>query len=535
MDGPARPRSPHRARCMASSPLPPAACCAAASARPNLMWIMADDLGLGETGFARPHRPQPPHSNLRDISTPHLDAFARGAMTFDAAYAGYTVCAPSRTTLFTGRHSGHFVRVPTEPTLPERLRAAGYQTAAFGKSAPMDAPKGGTSWTPRVLEWGLPTLYGFDSFLGQPVQTRGHNMYPADVTDQTSVLPLPLNTKPKSRSLCMANPSAYNYTTDIFTAAALRWLETGRTASKPFFLYLSYTVPHAGGWGSWPRAPEDGNPVPSDLQYAAELSWPEVERDHAASVSYLDARIGEILRELERLELSSNTVVWFASDNGPHNEGGHSVDFFSSSGGLRGYKRSLYEGGVRSPSIVRWPGVTQSGSRSTTPWSFWDVLPTMMEIAGVKADANMYTTDSDVGVDASAKRHGLDGRSIVPALRGESQPPPRYMFWTWRTAKTEAEEASAHEVGSSFVGRNITVAAVPSGYAARMGDWKVVVHHCVDTRAVPSMDDVAELYHLPSDPGETKDMANCHKALVRSMLSILADPKEALSCACFQC
>jgi arylsulfatase A-like enzyme len=292
---------------------------------PNILWIMADDLGIGEVGFerraarARGEASQP----ARAIATPHLDALAASGLTFEAAYAGYTVCAPSRTTLFTGRHSGHFVRVPSAPTFPERLRAAGYQTSAFGKSAPMDAPETGVSWRPRVLEWGVPTLYGFDTFVGQTNQTLAHNMYPTSLPalrpssvaaqnnstlplpldSQNSTLHLPLNSKSKSRSLCMAQPDQYNYTTDVFNHAALDWLRHERNVTRPFFLYLSYTVPHAGGWASAPLAPEEGNPVASDLQYASQTLWPEVERDHAASITYLDARIGEVMAALDALQV----------------------------------------------------------------------------------------------------------------------------------------------------------------------------------------------------------------------------------------
>lgn len=566
-----------------------------AATPPNILWIMADDLGIGEVGFERraafargersgPAAPPP----ARPISTPHLDALAASGLTFDAAYAGYTICAPSRTTLFTGRHSGHFVRVPSAPTFPDRLRSAGYQTSAFGKSAPMDAPEGGSSWRPRSLEWGWPNLYGFDTFVGQANQTLGHNMYPtsvtalrpSSVTAQNSTLLLPLNSKPKSRSLCMAQPDQYNHTTDVFNQAALEWLRQGRDPARPFFLYMSFTVPHAGGWGSAPLSPEDGNPVPSDLQYASRTSWPEVERDHAASITHLDARIGEMMAALDSLQLANSTIVWFASDNGPHNEGGHSVDFFSSSGGLRGYKRSFYEGGVRSPSIVRWPGVTQPGGRSATPWAFWDVYPTMLEMAGLPpvALAGAGSTEGPAAAtravrmasSAAASREGgefatrlrgngggdwqdrqgeasLDGRSIVPALRGEQQPPPRYMFWTWREHRGRDVSSTLERldaIDGGDVARRLSNASGEGGgarvvgYAARMGDWKLIVHRCADQASrVPSLADAdaAELYHLPSDGKEERDVAAKQLSVLGAMLAVLADPQERLSCECFQC
>jgi arylsulfatase A-like enzyme len=450
----------------------------------------------------------------------------------------------------------------------------------------MDAPEGGASWRPRLLEWGWPTLYGFDAFVGQADQRLAHNMYPKSVTalgpnsvtTQNSALFLPLNAKPKSRSLCMAQPDKYNHTTDVFSQTALEWLHQCRDPTRPFFLYLSFTVPHAGGWGSAPLAPEDGNPVPSDLQYASRMSWPEVERDHAASITHLDARIGEVMAALDSLHLTNRTIVWFASDNGPHNEGGHSVDFFSSSGGLRGYKRSFYEGGVRSPSIVRWPGVTQPGGRVATPWAFWDVYPTMLEMAGLPvaqvASAGAGSHGSPA-VPARAARMAsmvargefgaglretggggwqgwpgdasLDGRSIVPALRGEEQPSPRYLFWTWREHRgRDASRVPAGDDtgdGADVARRRSNASAEGSGapivgYAARMGGWKLVVHRCADqVSRVPSLADAdaAELYYLPDDRKEERDVAAKRPRLLRDMLAVLADPQERLSCECFQC
>lgn len=288
----------------------------AAASAPNLLWIMADDMGVGEPSFLASDPSGP-----RVIHTPHLDKLAASGMYFTAAYAGYTVCAPSRATFFTGRNSGRLAGAPADwPLLPRLLKDAGYQTAAFGKSAPMD------DTTPGTLAWGLPTEFGFERYTGQPDQGLCHNMYPLSLTNDTLPLPLPLNDKEKSRELCMARPDQYNYTTDAFTDAALGWLHAERVPAKPFFLYVSYTVPHAGGWGSAPQEPEQGNPVPSELQVAvaersaecrgvpwsalechevpsecclsadacpqySSESWPDVERDHAASVSYLDGKV----------------------------------------------------------------------------------------------------------------------------------------------------------------------------------------------------------------------------------------------------
>ena len=479
----------------------------------NLMWIMADDLGVGEPGYMYAN------SSHGRMTTPNIDRLAREGMQFTAAYAGYTVCAPSRATLFTGRNSGHLAGAPGDwPKLPELLRNGGYETVLFGKSAPMDGPQ----VQPSVLKWGLPELYGFDTFVGQPNQALCHNMYPESITVDNASVPLPLNrASKKSRDLCMAHPERYNYTTDVFADAAIQWLRVGWPRARPFFLYLSFTVPHAGGWGTAPSYPESGNPVPTDMAYAAHADWPIVERDHAASVSYLDRRVGDVLDALSDAGLASSTAVFFASDNGAHNEGGHDVRFFDSTGGLRGFKRSYYEGGVRSPSLVRWPGVTPAGSVSHTPWAFWDVLPTMLDIAGVAMPRGME----------------VDGRSIVPALRGEPLPPPAYMYWTWR-GKVAADDAPPND-GTEPIGgdgRPGAKGAPPPGYGVRVGEMKGVVHACADqsgASAAPSIGDVMELYNLTADPFETVDVAAVHGDLVHTIKALLM--RQRLSCSCWQC
>lgn len=208
---------------------------------------------------------------------------------------------------------------------------------------------------------------------------------------------------------------------------------------------MAYTVPHAGGWTDMPDSKEQGQPIPTDLHYN-NASWPAVERDHAAAVSYMDKLIGGILNKLKEIGADQNTIVFFASDNGAHNEGGHSHLFFNSTGGLRGFERSYYEGGIRTPSLVRWPGVVKPGSVSPAQWAFWDVLPTLCDIIG-----------------APVPESAMDGRSFLPALQGKHQEPPEYQYWTWTSASKKP------------------------GYGVRAGNWKGVVQSCADTK----------IYNLP--------------------------------------
>ena len=299
------------------------------TAPPNIVFVMADDLGWGEVGV------YPGGVQVGDgvpIQTPHLDALAHAGTRFTEAYAGYTVCAPSRTTLMTGRHSGSFPAhglpgTKLDPgqatTLGDVLKAAGYATAIVGKSAPLTKP----------------LAQGFDYFTGQVDQSACHNMYPKvmDFGNGTRNVNLTLNWQPKSRELCMARPDAYNYTVDLFQNRALKWMDAHVSASPdvPFFLYLAFTVPHAGGWGDTDA--EQGAPVPTDGRYATSgAKWPDVERDHAGVITYLDGYVGDLVAKLDALGITDNTAVFFASDNGAHKEGGHSERFFNSTGGLKG-------------------------------------------------------------------------------------------------------------------------------------------------------------------------------------------------------
>ena len=347
---------------------------------------------------------------------------------------------------------------------------------------------------------------------------------------------------------------------DITTEHALEWLRERRGGgegwlewltpqqTQPFFLYVAFTVPHAGGWGHTPIGPEHGAPVPTDGEYASRSEWPEVERDHAAVVTYLDAKVGELMGALEALKLEERTLVIFASDNGAHHEGGHSHLFFNSTGGLSGHKRSLYEGGVRSPTMARWPGTVPAGV-SPYRWAFWDVLPTFAELAGLEAP------------------RGLDGVSIVPTLMGRSQPAHALLYWTWPgeyeppnlPAGWRAEQRAAgtlvyvapsgraqarhplSELASTLDDHAAARVSLPkdvvSGFAVVSGDWKGIVPHCAGLDRKPSAADLPSMrvFHLPSDWAETSDLARTARGRLQAqrLLGLVLDAN--LTCGCYQC
>jgi uncharacterized sulfatase len=338
---------------------------------------------------------------------------------------------------------------------------------------------------------------------------------------------LTLNWKNKSRTNCMANPSEFNYTVDITHQHTLAWLDANAAASivthadaadamnkaTPFFLYTAFTVPHAGGWDSAPAAGEQGAPVPTDVPYVTTgAGWPDVERDHAAVITYLDHCMGELLTKVKSMGIDEQTLIFFASDNGAHLEGGHSNLFFNSTGGLLGHKRSLYEGGVRSPTMARWPGTISPNTVSAFPWAFWDVFPTFAELAGGVVPA------------------GLDGISIVPTLMGNTQKEHDYLYWTWDgpgVLQVPPTDDELYPVATANGGSR-------SGYGVRVGQWKGVVAYCSDNVTMaPSLKDDLMLYDLTMDPFETTDVATSHPDQVTSMIKLLLT--ENVKCNCFQC
>jgi len=388
------------------------------ASRPNIVLILADDLGYGDLGCYGQQR----------IKTPRLDRMAKEGLRFTDFYAGCTVCAPSRCVLMTGYHMGHaYVRGNAgrgnreiqilrdqDVTVAEVLKQAGYATALCGK-------------------WGLgeegsigtPNKQGFDYFFGYLNQFHAHNYYPAYLLKNEGRWPLK-NVVPGEGEFGSGVASErVEYSPDRITAEALAWIE--RQKDRPFFLYYAPTIPHANNEGR-----NQGMEVP-DLGDYANADWPQQQKAHAAMISRLDADVGRLLDLLKKLNLDENTLVLFSSDNGPHREGGNDPDFNDSNGPLKGIKRDLADGGIRVPFLARWPGKIAPGTSSFVG-AFQDVLPTFAELAGASA-----------GVPSDT-----DGLSIVPTLLGQSgqQKQHKYLYWLF------------YERGA--------------GQAARMGPWKAV-------------------------------------------------------------
>src|SRR5687767_883180 len=358
---------------------------ARAEQRPNIIFILADDLGYGDLGCYGQKR----------IKTPNLDRMAAEGMRFTQCYAGSTVCAPSRSALMTGQHTGHtrirgnnaYPLQPGDVTVAELLRDAGYQTGLIGKWGL------GLSHTT-----GAPWRKGFGEFFGYVSQTHAHDYYPTNLWRNDQILLINANTNNRKRV----------YAPDQFTRAATNFIRINK--NSPFFLYLAYTAPHANN--ELGRATGNGMEVPSDEPYSRE-NWPQPEKNKAAMITRMDRDIGRVLDVLKDQKLETNTVIFFTSDNGAHKEGGVDPVFFNSSGPLRGIKRDMYEGGIRVPAMVRWTGTIKSGQVSDFPWAFWDFLPTAAEIAKVKSK-----------IPAN-----VDGQSILPVLLGREMKAHEFFYW----------------------------------------------------------------------------------------------------------
>ena len=421
----------------------PAAEIAKPDRKPNIIFILADDLGWADVGCY----------GQRKIRTPNLDRLAVEGMRFTDCYAGSTVCAPSRSVLMTGQHTGH-TRVrgnscqtggilvgktrrmhltDKDVTVGNVLQGAGYRTCLVGK------------WHLEGYQpEAIPLNRGFDEFYGWQMwamETHEPNYYPAKRFFNREIKSLPENADGK-RGL---------YETDLVFRQGREFIRRHR--DQPFFLVLAPSVPHE------PLvAPDDG-------PYAAEV-WPAPAKIYAAMVHYLDFGVGSILDTLKECKLDTNTIVFFASDNGPRSSPAKTLDevarFFDSNGPLRGYKRDLYEGGIRVPMLVRWPGRVAAGTVNATPWYFADFMTTAAELARTRPAPN------------------TDGISLAPVLLGVALPGnDRFLYWEFFERGFEQ--------------------------AVRWGKWKAVRH---------GPGQPLELYDLAADLGETKDVAARHPEVV---------------------
>lgn len=433
---------------------------------PNIIYILADDLGYGDLGcYGQNH-----------FKTPNLDKMAAEGMLFTQHYAGCTVCAPSRSSLMTGQTTGHTpIRgnkevqpegqwpIPDSTfTIAEMLKQAGYVTGGFGK-------------------WGLgypgsegePNKQGFDEFFGYNCQRLAHNYYPLYLWDNEKKVMLEGNNGDKFEE----------YAAEMIHNRALQFIEKNK--DKPFFLYYPSTIPHAElllpekniaefrGKFLPEKSFKGTEPGEEDFRTGGYGTQTESHAAFAAMVTLLDKQVGEVLAKLEELGLKENTIVIFSSDNGPHQEGGADPDYFDSNGPLKGYKRDLYEGGIREPMIAWWPGKIKAGTTSDHVSAFWDIMPTFAELIGFGSPKN------------------IDGISFLPTLLNKNgQIKHDYLYWEF------------HEKG----GRK----------AIRKGDWKLVQYNVLNMEQTST-----ELFDLSKDIGEEKNVAEENPEIVEELIKLM--------------
>jgi arylsulfatase A-like enzyme len=415
--------------------------------RPNIILLLADDLGYGELGCY----------GQGIIETPNIDKLAEKGMKFTGFYAGNAVCAPSRAVLMTGRHPGHssvrgnsgvfendiWDRVALrkdEITLGEMMKNSGYQTAYIGKWH-LDDPNDESTWA---------FSRGFD----YAVQEQWSSLFGGKKFD-----PL-LHWVNIREDSVRYDPKEYDCIDEFRTNLALDYLNK-KEPSRPYFLVMSYRIPHGNEYQ-----------IRNQSLYA-DRGWPETERRHAAKITLLDTQVGRLLQRLEETGELSNTVILFTSDNGAHHEGGHDHKFFNSSGNLRGYKRDLYEGGIRVPLIVYWQDRIQAGYVTDHTGAFQDIMPTLAEITQSRVPEN------------------IDGISFLPTLTGKKQQEHKYLYWEIQLDGWWQE--------------------LPTGgfrQAVRMGNWKGIRY---------SIDQPTELYDLVKDEAERTDVSKSHPEIVNKI------------------
>lgn len=437
------------------------------NSKPNIVFILADDLGYGDLGVY----------GQTKIKTPNIDALAKAGMLFSNFYAGTSVCAPSRSALMTGQHTGHTpirgnkeIEPEGQAPLPDSaqtvatlLQENGYVTGAFGK------------WGLGMVQTsGDPNKKGFDQFFGYLCQRQSHRYYPTHLWDNQQRIDLEGNDLTQK----------VHYAPEMIQQKTLEFIAQNK--DKPFFLFVPTVLPHAELAGpddeyykayenSFPETAHAGADYGANATISGYTSVDRPRATYAAMVSRMDAYVGQILDKLEEEGLSENTIVIFSSDNGSHKEGGADPNFFNSSAGLRGNKRDLYEGGIKVPFIVRWPAKVKPNSSTHHMSAFWDVMPTFVELTGANSP------------------HYTDGLSFAPTILGNSkQPTHRSLYWEF------------HEDG----GRQ----------AVRMGDWKLVKQHASNPAKTSF-----ELFNIKADPAESKNILQKHPKRFKELKKIMDD------------
>lgn len=440
--------------------------------RPNIVLILADDLGYGDLGCFGQEK----------IKTPRLDRMAAEGMRLTSHYAGHSVCSPSRCSLMTGMHMGHASVTGNggrlragDVTVAMLLKEAGYKTCMVGKWGLVGRPG----------HPGSPNQKGFDHFLGFDNQGFAHFYYPEFLWRSGEKVLYPKNHDLRVNGEYRKDAGTYSH--DELVKEALGWVRRNR--DHPFFLYVPFCIPHAEltvpedsmkpylklGWPEKPRIEGVGNTGGGkNAGYGSQYTRGYCGQSHphaayAGMISRMDRSVGMILDLLEELHLAKDTLVLFSSDNGPSDEGGQTLRFFKSSGPLSGHKRSMHEGGLRVPTIARWPGRIKPGSVSDHPSAFWDFLPTACEVAGIAVPGK------------------IDGISYLPELLGrtEAQRKHEYLYWPW---------------------------------AIRVGKWKL---H-------PRGKDRYALFDLENDIGEKHDVAAQHPELVSRYSRYFQEGKQPL-------
>ncbi|MCI0462799.1 MAG: arylsulfatase [Gemmataceae bacterium] len=411
---------------------------AAPPQKPNVIFVLCDDLAQHDLGCY----------GQTKIKTPNLDQMAKEGVRFTQAYTGTSVCAPARATLMTGLHTGHCpIRANREIqpegqkplpagtyTVARLFKDNGYATACIGK------------WGLGMFDTpGSPLKVGFDHFFGYNCQRHAHSYFPAYLYRDDKRYELDGKT----------------YAQNLIADDTLAWVKANK--DRPFFLYYAITLPH-------------GRHEIDDLGAYAQTDWTEQQKSYAAMVTRMDRDIGRLRVLLKELQLDEKTLVIVAGDNGSAFDPSSATGkFFEQGRGLRGFKRTMYEGGLRQAGIVRWPGVVPAGKVSDEPWAFWDFLPTCADLLGV-------------GLPAGVKS---DGVSVLPALTGGKAPDRKCFYW------------ELHVGGGSI-------------QAVRFGDWKAVKNG-------PSA--AVEVYDLQADPGETRNRADEKPEVVRKAGALLTSER----------